>query len=197
MPEELPNLSQKTGIAFYTRTTRQHASSTFTEEEQKLWAIHCYFVNKPCIFTVCCSMSVVSKTSCSQAVDIVVTRYNHTCWQIAVTSPVKEVTTATHKLGLNFTLKSWTKSLALNYECRLCMALEFSDLNYTCNSVPCLNSLPLSVMVHSCHACVNLSCLCSELLSRQCCILAVVLHQQCTGHETIWPRIYRTSSWNI
>ena len=77
--EELPNLSQKTGVAFYTRTMHQHsaASSTFTEEEQKLQAIHCYFVmaHKPCIFTVCCSMSVVSKTSCSQAVDIVVTRY--------------------------------------------------------------------------------------------------------------------------
>ena len=111
----------------------------------------------------------------------------------------QEDTMATHKLGLNFTMKSWTESLALHYEYWLCMALASSYLNYTvCNLYrPALSSLPLSVTVRSCHACVNLSRHCSRFLSRQRCILAVVLHWQQAGHKAIRPRTFIPSPWNI
>ena len=39
-------------------------------------------------------------------------------------------------------------------------------------TVPSVSSLPLSVTVRSCHVCINLSCLCSRLLSHQRCTLA-------------------------
>ena len=95
-----------------------HASS-WGEPER---AMHCWFVmaHKPCTVSnsrnhhcmhVCCSMSVVSKTPCSQAASIygennttVLTRYR---WS------VRTSTMATQTLGLNFTLKSWAESLAL------------------------------------------------------------------------------------
>ena len=50
-----------------------------------------------------------------------------------------------------------------------------------------VSSLPLSVKVRSCHACVNLSRLRSELLSRRRLLTARV------GHETIRTRIYTRS----
>ena len=59
--------------------------------------------------TVCCTMSVVSKTSCRQAVQL--SMIIATCWQIPAISPVKEATKSTHTLGLSFKLKLWAESL--------------------------------------------------------------------------------------
>ena len=61
--------------------------------------------------TVCCSMRMVSKTSCS-----------HLACQGSYY--------ATHTLGLNFTMKSWAKSLAPFIWVSLCMALTWSERNY-------------------------------------------------------------------
>ena len=44
-----------------------------------------------------------------------------------------------------------------------------------------VSSLPLSVMVRSCHVYINLNRLCSGLPSRQCYALAVALHQCNSG----------------
>ena len=62
--------------------------------------------------TVCCSMSMVSKTSCS-----------HFCGQGSYS------TSTTHTLGLNFTIKLWAEFLAPLWV-SLCMTLTWSERNY-------------------------------------------------------------------
>ena len=62
-------------------------------------------------FTVCCSMSMVSRTSCS----------HFTCQGSYY---------ATHTLVLSFTMKSWAESLVPFIWVSLCMALTWSERNY-------------------------------------------------------------------
>ena len=47
-----------------------------------------------------------------------------------------------------------TSWISRAYGCRLCMELTWSELNYYAWFVLSVSSLPLSVMVRSCHACV-------------------------------------------
>ena len=148
--------------------------TTYTRKCRTLWgrAWASWYRNT----TVCCCMSVVSKTSCSQAVqfspDVDVDKLQ----------PFLRSIMATHILGLNFTLNSWTESLAL-------MSIDYSwplpeaTSTTVCKFVLSISSLPLSVMVRGCHACVNLSSLRSEFLSRRHRVMAVVLH--CSSHRLI------------
>ena len=115
------------------------------------------------IVTVCCSMSDKAKLP-------------------AAISPVKEATKAIHTLGLNFTLKLWAECLALMgvyYAWPLPEANSTSMLDLYClwPACPCLS---WSVMVHTCHVCVNLS-LHSGLPSRWCCTLIVALYRCNSG----------------
>ena len=60
---------------------------------------------------MCCSMSMASKTSCSQAV------YMYSSHEMVIDAdklqPFLRSITVTHILGLYFTLKSWAESLVL------------------------------------------------------------------------------------
>ena len=98
----------------------------------------------------------------------------------ATISPVKEAAMATHMLGLNFTMKSWAESLHGAYECHYAWLLPEANSTTVRNlTVPSVSSLPLSVMVRSCHGCIHMSCLRSRLLSCWHCTLAL-------AHVQIW-----------
>ena len=84
--------------------------------------------------TVCCSMSVVSNTSCS-----------HFFGQWSYWGYIHAFT------KLRAGVMRW---ISHAYECRLCMDFTWSELNYSTWFVLSV-SLPLSVMIHSCHATVH------------------------------------------
>ena len=65
---------------------------------------------------------------------------------------VNEATKATHTLLLNFTLKLWAEFLTL---VSVDYSLDLPEANSTVRDLSLsVSSLPLSVMVRSCHACV-------------------------------------------
>ena len=100
--------------------------------------------------TVCCSMTVVSKTLCSH------------------------FSSQGSYYGYTYT---WTKLvmswISGAYECHYAWPLhEANSTTVRDLTVPSVSSLPLSVMVHSCHVCINLSRLHFRLLSHRHCALA-------------------------
>ena len=100
--------------------------------------------------TVCCSMSMVSKTSRSQS-SAVLTKYR---WSYILTNC--NHFSITHMLGLNFTPKSWAESLPLMSVDYACTALTRSDLNY-CHG-PQMPSVPSTWVVWRCVMAVVLHC---------------------------------------
>ena len=84
---------------------------------------------------------------------------------------------------------SW---ISAAYDCRLCIGLTWSKLNYCAWLPPPVSSLPLSVMVHSCPVCINLSHLRSGLPSHQCCS-SPLLTRQWAGHIAWHKTLYRCS----
>ena len=144
--------------------------------------------HKPCItagfVTVCCSMSMVSKTLCSQAVSCSPDIDDHTCRQIAAISPVKEATTAIHTVGLNFTLKFWAESRVLMnvddaWPFPEANSSTVRSLHHSWAACPCLSwsaiAMPHGVLI----------------LSHLCIALAVTLQ------KTGWARDYSRTSFSL
>ena len=96
----------------------------------------------------------------------------------------------TRFIKLHTEVMSWISRV---YECRLCMDLP----EYYAWFVLSVSSLPSSVMVCSCLACVNFV---PQAPSRWRCALAVALHQRDSGlnpsHARNYPWTFK-SSWNI
>ena len=72
---------------------------------------------------------------------------------VAASSSVNEATKGTHTLSLNFTLELWGEFLALIWV-SIMHGLTWSVLSQLQCVICTVSSLPLSVMVCSCHACV-------------------------------------------
>ena len=105
-------------------------------------------------FCHCCSINMVGKTSCSHfSSEGSYYGYTHT-WT-----------------KLHNEVMSWISG---PYE------HHWSELNYTVPdlTVPSLSSLPLSVMVCSCHSCVNLSHHCSKFFHADIALWQVALHRR-------------------
>ena len=83
------------------------------------------------------------------------------CWFVAIYQKF-ELNEQIHKFA--HVLKVWAESLGLmSVDCAWPLP-EANSATVRDLTVPSVNSLPLSVMVHSCYACVNLNCLRSRLL---------------------------------
>ena len=113
-----------------------------------------------------------------------------TCWQIAAIFLVKEATTATHTLGLNFILMS---QISDAYNCWSCIALTWSKLNYRAWLVLCVSNLSSSLRVHSSYVWINSSRLHSRFLSSQPCALAVASPSLTAG----WPGTIYSKTFSL